>query len=277
MEAALCLGYGPMPSIPSITKLHFGFNPSSISVSSSFPSCRKRQRFYTGPLLALDRSNDDPMPSANKKDGGNKIVKGAVGVSIALAATLSIIGCSCKMNYFNAIAAGPKQQFQKAPSFQQLNTPIPPRKMALKSLLDLTVSLASNDVVRRGREGRNPGPPMSGPSSTSMEHIEIDQLKEEAVSLMKRGMPDLALTKLQNEYEKHKFEPQTAYIIKMALVEIFICQGKYQEAYDIIEHEQSMSTFDVRPILYKAILATMLGKEDDGKLWRKFAKSDGPF
>ncbi|XP_022714563.1 uncharacterized protein LOC111274205 [Durio zibethinus] len=318
MEAALCLGYGPFLSIslrmpsststtPASTKLHFGFNHSSISVSSGFMTNRRRcHHFFSSRPLALDRSNSS-MPSANEKDGG-KVVRGAVGASLALACALSIIGCRCKMN-LKAIA-GPKQQvYQKAPSFQQFAPPAP-RKMALKSLLDVTVNLASKEV-RRARDvspGTLPPPSRHLPPSKD----QIDQLKnylskggkkrtskyansittvvtlthlkrlgtKEAVSLMKRGQPDQALSMLKNEYKKYEMSgPETAYYMNMVLVEILICQGKYEEAFEFMSaYDQKISDFDVRPTLYKAILCTMLDRDEEGQqLWEEFARSIGGF
>ncbi|XP_017978186.1 PREDICTED: uncharacterized protein LOC18596502 [Theobroma cacao] len=280
MEAALCLGYGPLPSIslrmpsstnvtsPASTKLYFGYNHSSMSVSSGFTNRRKCHHFYStsGPL-ALDRSNNS-MPSA-KEDGG-KVVRGAVGASLALACALSIIGCSCKMN-LKAIA-GPKQQvYRKAPSFQQL-TPQPPKKMALKSLLDVTVILTSKDETRV-KEGitLTPSPTLRQPFLSKQQ---IEELKLAAVGLMKRGKPDQALQMLKNEHKR--LDGESAYEMSMVLAEILISQGKYLEALNFLpaDHDQHVSEFDVRPILYKAIVYTMLDKEDDAqRLWKEFAKS----
>ncbi|KAE8689486.1 Detected protein of unknown function [Hibiscus syriacus] len=278
MEAAVCPGYGPMPIISlrvplrTIPKLHFGFN-RSFSVSTGFMMNRRPcHRFYTPGPLALDRSNSS-MPSENEK-GCAKVVRGAVGVSLSLACALSIIGCGCKKN-FKAMA-GPKQQiYQKAPSFQQI-TPPAPRKMALKSLLDVTVSLSS----REGRRMRdvNPGSHFSGPRHSAPSKDQIDQLKKEAVSLMKWGMPEEALYMLKNEYKKYEMsEPESAYYMNMVLVEIMISQGKYEEAYEFMSsHDQKISDFDVRPTLYKAILCTMLDKDEEAQnLWEDFASSFG--
>ncbi|XWS12367.1 hypothetical protein CRYUN_Cryun37aG0083700 [Craigia yunnanensis] len=282
MEAAFCLGYDPLPSIslrmpsntitsPASTKLHFGFNHSFISVFSGCVNHRRCHHFYSLGPLALDRSNS--MISGNEK-GGGKVVRGAVGASLALACVLSIIGCSCKMN-FKAIA-GPKQQvYQKAPSFQQF-TPPATRKMALKSLLDVTVNLASKE----GRNGRNviPEPPSPASRHLPSSKDQIDQLKKEAVSLMKLGQPDVALYMLRNEYKRYELsEPESAYYMNMVLVEILICQGKYEEAFEFMSaHNQKISDFDVRPTLYKAILCTMLDRDEEAQeLWEEFARSIG--
>ncbi|XWS19838.1 hypothetical protein CRYUN_Cryun31cG0051000 [Craigia yunnanensis] len=287
MEAALCLSYGHLPSIflrmpsstieaPTSIKLNFGFNHSSISVSrGGFTNRRRCHHFYSPVSLALDRSNSS-MPSGNEKDvDKGKVVRGAIGASLALACALSIIGCGCKMN-LKAIA-GPKQQvYQKAPSFQQF-TPPAPRKMALKSLLDVTVNLASKE----GRQGRDVYPsPHASPASRHLppSKDQIDQLKKEAVSIIKRGQPDEALHMLRNEYKKYELsEPETAYNMSMVLVEILICQGKYEEAYEFMgAHDQKISPFDVRPTLYKAILCTMLDRDEEAQqLWEEFASSIG--
>lgn len=177
MEAALCLGYGPLPSIslrtvPDSTRLHFGFNPYFLSVSSGFmTNHRQCRRFYSPGPLALDRSNSS-MASANE-NGGAKVVRGAVGASLALACALGIIGCICKTN-FKAIA-GPKPVYRKAPSFEHIAPPAP-RKLALKSLLDVTVSLASKEGRRAARDV-SPGSQITGPRPSSPSKDQIDQLK----------------------------------------------------------------------------------------------------
>ncbi|PPD96141.1 hypothetical protein GOBAR_DD06842 [Gossypium barbadense] len=258
MEAALCLGYGPLPSIslrtvPASTRLHFGFNPSFLLVSSGFiTNHRQCRRFYGPGPLALDRSNSS-MASANE-NGGAKVVRGAVGASLAFACALGIIGCGCKMN-FKAIA-GPKPVYRKAPSFEHIAPPAP-RKMALKSLLDVT----GEPRFKRGKKGQG-------------------QSRKEAVSLMKRGLPEEALYMLKNEYKKYEMsEPEAAYYMNMVLVEILISQGKYEEAYEFMtSHDQKVSELDVRPTLYKAIICTMLDKDDEAqRLWDDFAGSVGGF
>ncbi|TYH67316.1 hypothetical protein ES332_D06G180800v1 [Gossypium tomentosum] len=278
MEAALCLAYGPLPSIslrtvPASTRLHFGFNPSFLLVSSGFiTNHRQCRRFYGPGPLALDRSNSS-MASANE-NGGAKVVRGAVGASLALACALGIIGCGCKMN-FKAIA-GPKPVYRKAPSFEHIAPPAP-RKMALKSLLDVTVNLASKEG-RRARD--SPGSQIPGPRPSSPSKDQIDQLKKEAVSLMKRGLPEEALYMLKNEYKKYEMsEPEAAYYMNMVLVEILISQGKYEEAYEFMTSpDQKVSELDVRPTLYKAIICTMLDKDDEAqRLWDDFAGSVGGF
>ncbi|KAK8612863.1 hypothetical protein V6N13_092967 [Hibiscus sabdariffa] len=279
MEAALCLGHGPMLSISHrmppgmITTLRFGFNHSFVSVSKgSMTNHRRCHRFCSQGPLALDRSNSS-MPSNEK--GGAKAVRGAVGASLALACTLGIITCGCKMNI--KAMAGPKQQvYQKSPSLPRNVPPMPPRKVALKSLLDVTVDLASKD----GRSAR-------GVSSGSGSHFpgwqsapskyQVDQLKKVAVSLMKRGQPEDALHMLNEQYMKYKSEPESAYEISLALVEILITQGKYEEAYEFMKTQEKMSDFDVRPTLYKAIVCTMLDKDEAQDLWDEFAGSIGGF
>ncbi|KAK8493056.1 hypothetical protein V6N13_078132 [Hibiscus sabdariffa] len=275
MEGALCLGYGPMPSIslpvpPStITRLRFGFN-HSFSVSTGFMTNRRQcHRFYTPRPLALDRSNSS-MPSGNEK-GCAKVVRRAVGASLALACALSIAACSCKMN-FKAMA-GPKYQIsQKAPTV--LQSPPKPGKMALKSLLDVTVSLSSKE----GRRGRDisPGSHSPGPRHSAPSKDQIDQLKKEAVNLMKRGLPDEALHMLKTEHKKYEMkEPESAFYMNMVLVEIMISQGKYEEAYEFLRtRDQQFSDLEVRPTLYKAILCTMLDKDEEAQnLWDEFARS----
>ncbi|XP_039070443.1 uncharacterized protein LOC120217410 [Hibiscus syriacus] len=101
---------------------------------------------------------------------------------------------------FKAMACPKQQVYRKAPSFQQNAPLVAPRKMALKSLLDVTVCLASKE----GRRMRDvsPGSHVPGPRHSAPSKDQIDQLKKEAMSLMKRGLLEEALYMLKNEYKK---------------------------------------------------------------------------
>ncbi|XVE51612.1 hypothetical protein DITRI_Ditri02bG0055700 [Diplodiscus trichospermus] len=296
MEAALCLGYGPLPSIsfrmpsstiatPASTKLYFEFNRSSISVSGvGFTNGRRCRHFYGPGPLALDRSNSS-MPSGNEKGVAKVVGARAIGASLALACALSIIGCGCKMN-LKSIAC------PQLPHFSQDFFPSDRKKMALESLLDVTVNLASKEGRKWWAVDLVPSasPPSwdSPPSTYEIKH----QIKKEAVSKIKRGEPDKALDMLKNEYKKCESshepltdnwpenESESGYNLRMAMVEILICQGKYEEALkftrkqDLDRAKENLPNFDVRPILYKAILFTMSDRDKEAQeLWEKFVNS----
>lgn len=46
----------------------------------------------------------------------------------------------------------------------------------------------------------------------------------EAIRLMKYGKPEDAVFFLRNAYNNYKYDPEPAYNVDMALVEILICQ-----------------------------------------------------
>ncbi|KDP37975.1 hypothetical protein JCGZ_04618 [Jatropha curcas] len=245
------------PSAPStsslaITKLHFSQTQANnyISLTTKVNTSRPPRQVLTRPVIrAQERSRND------RKDN-KKTAQGRAGASIALACVLGIIGSSLKMN--PKAIAGPRELYQKAPQ-SAVAYPLGGRS-ALKSLLDVNVCLASSKL-------EPPTATTQLPSRPSTEQVN-DLIKMEAVRLMKYGKPKDAVLFLQDAYNLYKHDPEPAYNVEMALVEILICQGKYKEALkcNCLNDDQRLPS-DGRFPLYKAIIYTMLDDMEEAKKW----------
>ncbi|KAK9227644.1 hypothetical protein WN943_012698 [Citrus x changshan-huyou] len=258
MESALCLNFCPSAAmrVKPVTKL--GSGHSSIWISFSKGSTRRPFGRVFSPVICTHDGSSTPS------ENDNKIVKGAVGASLALTCALGIMSFSSRMNP-KAIAAGPMEMYQKAPRMSVLPHPIGGR-YALNSFLDVSVRLASSKA-EPFYWPRYTVPP--GPSAE-----DVNAIKAEAVKQMKYGKPEFAVTLLKKVYEDCKNEPEPAYNVEMALVEILIYQGKYREALECncLKDEQRIPS-DGRFPFYKAIIYTMLNMEEAKKWWEEFAET----
>ncbi|KAF2305424.1 hypothetical protein GH714_005158 [Hevea brasiliensis] len=275
MESMLFLGKGPtVPTLaripsslstPRETTPHFSRSHTCAYSLTSVNTCRPPIRHVFYPVIrALDGSS---TPSRNCRNE-NKIMRAAVGASIALSCVLGIIVACVKMS--PKAIAGPRELYQKAPQA----VPAYPigGKSALKSLLDVNVYLASSKLEPPGTPSRLP----ARPSAEEVNGI----IKMEAIRLMKYGNPEDAVLFLRNAYNKYRYDLEPAYNVEMALVEILICQGKYMEASECncIKDDQRILS-DGRIPLYKAIIYTMLDdKEEAKKWWEKYVETvEGEF
>ncbi|KAI5591100.1 hypothetical protein BDE02_04G056100 [Populus trichocarpa] len=215
MASMLCVGNGNplsmlvcIPStvsiIPRRTKPHL----SLVSSTPSLTSCYTRHKLghLIRPVICAS-SDRSPTPSRNENNCDNKIVKAAVGASVALACALGIIGGNFRM-YPKAIA-GPRELYQKAPQVEEHPSSL--AKLALESFLDVTSDLASTDAV-------SPIATFDPPPNPSIE-------QKHAVRLMIYGEAEEAVWYLQEAFEKYKNDPEPAYNVEMALVEILIYQA----------------------------------------------------
>ncbi|KAJ8760794.1 hypothetical protein K2173_021832 [Erythroxylum novogranatense] len=229
---------------------------------TSFPmignSIRFPLRYVSNPVVcALEKPS---TPSGNGKND-KKILKGVLKTSIAFACALGIINASLKMN--RRAIAGPRELYQKAPP--AVSYPLAGR-IALKSLLDITAMLSSS-------KEEPPSTTFRLPSRPSM--LDVENIKMQAVVLMRYGKAEEAVGFLQKAYGIYKDDPEPAYNVEMALVEVLICQGKYKAALECkcLQDDYSLPS-DARVPLYKAILYTMLNqKEEAGKCWDEYAES----
>ncbi|XP_065879274.1 uncharacterized protein [Euphorbia lathyris] len=189
--------------------------------------------------------NEPITPSRNN---GTKIAK-----SIAFACIVGLIGLGSSMKAI----AGPRELYQKAPQLV-LGYPLGGRS-ALKSLLDVNVYLSSHDL-------EPPATIFPLPSRPSAQQVK--DIKMEAVRLMKYGKAEDAVLLLRNACNLYKYDPEPAYNVEMALVEILISQGKYMEASecDCLKDDQCLPS-DARFPLYKAIICTMLDETEDARKW----------
>ncbi|TXG47919.1 hypothetical protein EZV62_027213 [Acer yangbiense] len=271
MESALCLNYCRLPSMllngastmstaeRRCRAAKLRSSCSSLSLSSSSP-CWPLGHVISRVIRASSR------PSTPPPKNDNKVIKGAVGASMVLACALGIISCSCKMNTNPTAIAGPMEMYQKAPPVSPLSDQFGARA-ALKSILDVSVIMASSTEAEPSYEF----PKYDVPPGPSMKDVKA--IKMVAVQQMKLGKADKAVDLLRDVYEECKDEPEPAYNVEMALVEILICQGRYKEALNCncLKDDQRIPS-DGRFPLYKAILCTMLNKEEAKMWWEQFAE-----
>ncbi|KAH8511648.1 hypothetical protein H0E87_008993 [Populus deltoides] len=264
MASMLCVGNGNplsmlvcIPStvsiIPRRTKPHLSLVSSSPSLTSCYTRHKLGHLFRPVICASSDRS---PTPSRNENNCDNKIVKAAVGASVALACALGIIGGNFRM-YPKAIA-GPRELYQKAPQVEEHPSSL--AKLALESFLDVTSDLASTDAV-------SPIATFDPPPNPSIEQVK--EIKKHAVRLMIHGEAEEAVRYLQEAFEKYKNDPEPAYNVEMALVEILIYQHEYERALncDCLNHDDQLGPSDARVFLYKAIIYTMLDFKEDARIW----------
>ncbi|KAL5839097.1 hypothetical protein ACOSQ4_011705 [Xanthoceras sorbifolium] len=265
MESAVCRPPIMLLNCPStmsverrVTKLRS--SRSSFSLSSGSRRC-SFGHVISPVILAVDRPWTPPR---NDKGYNKVVVKGAVGASLVLACALGIISCSCKMN--PKAIAGPMEMYQKAPPMSMLQHQFG-ASLALKSFLDVSVKLASAEA-----EPTSTLPKYKLPPVPSMK--DVNAIKMEAVRQMKLGNADMAVELLRNVYEACRDEPEPAYNVEMALVEILIYQGRYEEASNCncLKDEQRIPS-DGRFPLYKAIICTMLNDKEARKWWEEFAET----
>ncbi|KAK9267771.1 hypothetical protein L1049_010205 [Liquidambar formosana] len=143
-------------------------------------------------------------------------------------------------------------------------------RYALKSLWDVCVFLATKDPPNVAC--RRPSKPSEEEDSDDASPLrrmpDPPEVKMDAMCLMKSGKSDEALELLKQEYEDCDKNGPDAYRVEMALVEILICQGKYEEASRRRCLQEGIAyTSDGRVPLYKAIIYTMLNQLEEAETW----------
>ncbi|CAF1818831.1 hypothetical protein Bca4012_029561 [Brassica carinata] len=207
-----------------------------------------------------------------------KPLKLAAGASLALACALGIFGFKIKnMSYSAAAAVRPSAADMiitgkptAAVSESSGMHPLP-AKYALQSLFEVSSMLASAKPIPSQRQFNL----QKLPSLPSKE--DTDSIKMEAVRKMKEGKCEEAVQLLRDANMRYKNEPEAAFNVQMALVEILILLERYQEAaeYSCLNDENALIS-DIRIPLYKAIIYTMLDKDTEAKkYWKEFRKSIG--
>lgn len=267
MESMLCVGSGNplsiLPCMPSTVRIirrspkpYFSLVPSSASLTSCYTRHKHGHLFRRAICASSERS---PPPSRNESNCSSKIVRAAVGASVALACALGIIGGGFRMN--PRAIAGPREMYQKAPQMEEHPSSL--AKLALESFLDVTSHLASTSADMSPLETFDPPP---NPSA-----IQVKEIKECAVRLMVYGEAEEAVRYLQDALEKYKHEndPEPAYNVEMALVEILLYQHKYELALECncLNHDDLLGPADARVFLYKAIIYTMLDLNELARIW----------
>ncbi|XP_059436463.1 uncharacterized protein LOC132169447 [Corylus avellana] len=270
MESALCLRlrHGPLSPLP--LRIPSPVKPATTTVTLlSLPLTNTKTSIIHrplghgfGPVCAI---NGFPKASTNDGgDGGKQIVKGSVGASLALACVLGIISCGCKMSPPVAIAAS---KAQKSISMSPMTNIYPGGgRLPLKSLLDMSVYLAaSQDNQKRSV--------FSILKTKRIQPKDIEALKEDAIMQLKNsGKGDEVVKQLKEAYKSCKGDPEPETNVEMALVEVLILLGRYQEASKckcLQRDLPSPGPSDARVPLYKAIIYTMLDNTDEARKWWK--------
>ncbi|CAN6996166.1 hypothetical protein BRARA_E00972 [Brassica rapa] len=246
--------------------------PFLVSPSNGSPSGRL---FIRSPIT-MAKSNSKSDYQDDKKL--LKPLKMAAGASLALACALGIFGFKIKNMSYSAAAAGrpsaadmiitgkPTAAVSESSGMYPL-----PAKYALQSLFEVSSMLASAKPIPSQR----PFNLHKLPSLPSKE--DTDSIKMEAVRKMKEGKCEEAVQLLRDANMRYKNEPEAAFNVQMALVEILILLERYQEAaeYSCLNDENALIS-DIRIPLYKAIIYTMLDKDTEAKkYWKEFRKSIG--
>ncbi|KAL4627560.1 hypothetical protein ACB092_05G174200 [Castanea dentata] len=222
MESTLFLRYNPLPSMPlrissplSATRLtnpNFSSNYSSLSLPNS--SYQRPLRHAFSPVVCA--INRFPEPSTNEDAGGNnKIVRGAVGVSLVLACVLGVISRGCTMSpKANAIASTLLNQ-RRTSSFQKPIFYPAGGKVALQSLFDTTVYVSS----RLAEPSKfRPWSTIKRPSAKDVKAIQT-----EAMQLIKSGKGDQIVKEFREAYKAVQGDPEPEFNVEMALVEVLMC------------------------------------------------------
>uniref|UniRef100_A0A7N2LRH0 Uncharacterized protein n=3 Tax=Quercus lobata TaxID=97700 RepID=A0A7N2LRH0_QUELO len=267
MESTLFLRYNPLPSMPlrissplSATRLtnpNFSSNHYSLSLPNS--SYQRPLRHAFSPVVCA--INRFPEPSTNEEAGGdNKIVRGAVGVSLVLACVLGVISRGCTMSpKANAIASTLINQ-RSASSFKKLPIIYPAGgNVALQSLFDTTVYVSS----RLAEPSKfRPWSTIKRPSAK-----DVKAIQREAMQLIKSGKGDQIVKEFREAYKAVQGDPEPEFNVEMALVEVLMCLGKYEEALKCNCLKSPNVPADGRVPLYKAIIYTMLDNKISAKYW----------
>ncbi|WCJ27401.1 hypothetical protein M5689_009147 [Euphorbia peplus] len=201
------------------------------------------------------RHNLQPLSCALNESKSSRNVGGKIAKTIAMACIVGIIGLGGRA------IAGPREMYQKAPQFESSSYPLGARS-ALESLLNVTVCLSSNHL------DLEPPDPSSFPLPSRPSAQQVQDIKMEAVRLMKYGKAEEAVLLIRNAYDVYQYDPEPAYNVDMALVEILISQGKYSEALECncLKDDQRLPS-DARFPLYKAIICTMLERPNEARKW----------
>ncbi|KAI4298270.1 hypothetical protein L6164_031848 [Bauhinia variegata] len=302
MESAISLRYTPWPT-PTAT---FRLSSRSIGVRASrsvhlslshasLPHCSLRHQaaHVSGRVnCMLDENERFSVPS--KKEGrDNNVIRGMTGLSLVMACVVGVFNFSNKMNpkLITAYASffRPNNPVQTSSETRYPVVQFDRAEFALASVLEM--------VKHTNSQGQ------TQPQIKSFSKDEIDRLKLYAAGQTKSQNPDEAYQILKKEYEKLKKQreggPEQKQNLEMAMIEILILQGKYEEAQKLldsridkiiggsgepnnygrklsddekIERLEYYSFGESKPkiFLYKAVLHTMLGNKEAAKWGKAF-------
>ncbi|KAF5752739.1 hypothetical protein HS088_TW01G00656 [Tripterygium wilfordii] len=272
MDYALCAtyGYGHLPMKPlcfpstlrTTTKLEFNLSHSSHLLYSGFTKHLPATKPVMSPVIrAVDKS---ASPSSDGKRGG-KILRGVVGASLVLACAIGVFSCSCNLK--PKAIAGPPTITSKKPSTEP-TTQVLGAKYALNSFLEVTKILTSDEVQPLTESTNLPRKPSTA---------DIWAAKTDAVRIIKSGNTSKAMASLIKAYKDCEGQPEQQYEVDMAIAEILLSQGKYEEALErnCLKSEVPVSKSDTRFYLYKALVHTMLDNKEAKKWWKMYIDTVG--
>ncbi|XP_050287702.1 uncharacterized protein LOC126726485 [Quercus robur] len=251
MESTFLLRNAPLPSVPlqlisspvnlSVARVTVpNFGLNHLTLSLANNSYPRPLRHDFSPIVRA--VNNFSTHSAND-EGDNKIVRGSVGASLVMACVLGIISCGCWMSPIaNAIPPWSSHQTVAADSQKY--------KQTRQNLRDVDVEALKKKAKVQANSRRD----------------------EEVLKPLRQ-----ALDKAWSEYSTYG-DPH--YNIEMALVEVLIYLGRYEEAKEcqclklgLKELRDLRIKSDTRVPLYKGIIYTMLDEKDKAmKSWKEFAK-----
>ncbi|XP_062016558.1 uncharacterized protein LOC133732972 [Rosa rugosa] len=264
MDSALCLHSGAL-HIPSTTSQAAGlarpyssFRPSSLSLFSKASTYRTLSRHtFSSPVTCALNKPSPPSPYYDK-DNGKKIVIVVGGASVVLACVLGVINYN--FNFSPAAIAAP--------------IVVSRPKAALDSLLTVNKHLATSKSTWSVFRST---PQLNIPETPTNE--DYYNLKIAVADLIKSGNCDEAETKLRGLYENIQGS-EVKYNVEMELVLVLIFQEKYKEALKCKCLSDAKVDSDGRVSLYKAIIYTMLDRDQEPqyrkeaeKYWKHFVKS----
>ncbi|PRQ29463.1 putative tetratricopeptide-like helical domain-containing protein [Rosa chinensis] len=266
MDSALRLHRSAL-RIPSTTSRAAGlarpyssFRPSSLSLFSKASTYRTLSRdTFSCPVICALNKPSPPSPNYYK-DNGKKIVIVVGGASVVLACVLGVIN-----NNFNfsptAMAGSRDSSKQESAVGPVVNRP----SDVLDSLLKVNRHIATSKSTWRIRTPQLYVPP-------EPKDYNPDNLKITVAELIKSGKCDVAETQLRSLC---RTGGEVGNDVEMNLVLVLIFQGKYEEALERgCLSGGPMVESDGRVHFYKAIIYTMLGRDDEAKTsWNRFLES----
>ncbi|GMN43259.1 hypothetical protein TIFTF001_012463 [Ficus carica] len=226
-------------------------------------------RTLIGPAVLAHDGRVSTTSSTNEEKGNVKCsarifssMPAAFGASFALACVLAIFyfGSTLMLSPRRAVAAPMTRTASpgRTEPQQDITTSVISAQLALRLFMEGVVHLGSSKFNILPRP--------------SIYRVDVAELRAEALELMKKGRPVQALDKMEQNRKKYNDEgSEGKYHFEMALVEILILQGKYNDALKCKCLEETKPT-DIRRALYKAIIYTILDdKEKATASWKEFA------
>ncbi|XP_062095985.1 uncharacterized protein LOC133801751 [Humulus lupulus] len=273
-------------SITTSTDLTLGHQPKRININTTTQAHHGRFSLSALPSSSSDHHDYGHQDQDHDDyEGGNstKIAKivSSWRASLALGYVLGILCCGSMVVFMrpqNAIASFHLRFPSRSSSTREpaaevgMISPVSGRN-TLKTFLHGVLFLTS-----------------ANPKATSMANVppmgsgteEISALKKKAIELIKVGRRDEALKLMNKKRDAVMRAPEEKYYVEMAIIELLIILGEYREALRLgyLDDENKIPSDFVRRDFYKAVIYTMMGKDEAEKFWQEFEdgySGGGPF